>query len=117
MNIASTSDYNAALAEFEQLAVASQKDNMLRLIELRNAIDAYENAQGHEPAFPTSYAGRLELEMFKHRLKQKQLAALLGIPESRLSEILRGKRTPSLELVKKMHTELHIPANELLALA
>ena len=117
MKITSTAAHTAALAEFEALATAHPTEATPRLIELRNAINDYENEQGHEPPLPTSYAGRLEVEMFKRHLKQKQFAGLLGIPETRLSEILRGKRAVNLDLVKKMHDKLQIPAEELLALA
>ncbi|HEX8350623.1 MAG TPA: helix-turn-helix domain-containing protein [Hymenobacter sp.] len=113
--ITSDADYNALLAEFDRLAddPAAHHD---RLIELRDAIDAYEVAQGHEPPLPKTLAGRLELEMFKLRMKQKQFALLLGITETRLSEVMRGRRQPNLDLIKRLHTRLHISGDELLGL-
>ena len=115
MLLNSQETYHAALAEFDRLA-NDPTTHHDQLIVLRDAIHAYEIAQGYEPPLPRTLAGRLELEMFKLRMKQKQFAALLDITETRLSEIMRGRRAPNLDFIKRLHTKLHIPGDDLLTL-
>ena len=45
--------------------------NHARLLVLRNAIHAFEEMNGHNPGPPTTVAGRLQVELFKYRLKKK----------------------------------------------
>lgn len=59
----------------------------------------------------------LNLKMFQLHLSQKQLAALLDMPESRMSEILRGKRRINMDLAKKLHSRLKIDAGFILETA
>ena len=54
MTLCSDLDYAAALREFETLARESEVLHYARLLELRDAIDAYEIAQGHEPEAASS---------------------------------------------------------------
>lgn len=54
MQLHTETEYNAALAEFLALASESQQAHRERLLVLRDAIDAYEVAAGHEPAPPNS---------------------------------------------------------------
>ena len=60
--------------------------------------------------------GRLEVEMFRRRMKQKQLAALLEVPESRFSEIMKGRRSMNLDFARRLWQKLNIPAEEVLQL-
>jgi len=48
------------------------------------------------------------------RLKQKDLAKLLDEPESRISEIIKGKRSINMRQAKKLHKVLNISAEFLL---
>ncbi len=50
-------------------------------------------------------------------LRQKQLAQLLEISETRISELLAGKRKVTIELAKKLHTKLNIDAHFILQVA
>jgi HTH-type transcriptional regulator / antitoxin HigA len=56
----------------------------------------------------------IELKMYQRKLKQKDLAKLLAIPESRLSEVLKGKRKVNLDLAKRLHDRLQIDATFIL---
>lgn len=114
--IANETQYQAALTEAMRLGQEDETRHLDRLIELGEAIDAYEIEQGHEPALPTTLAGWLEVEMYRLRLRQKQFAKLLGISESRLSEIINGRRAPNLDFIKRLHTTLHVPGDKLLEL-
>jgi HTH-type transcriptional regulator/antitoxin HigA len=55
--------------------------------------------------------------MFQHRLNKGQLATLLGVPGSRLSEILHGKRQVNLDFAKRLHEKLGIPGDFILETA
>ncbi len=114
--ISTEAEYQAALTEAMRLGQENEEQHLTRLLELGEAIDAYEIAQGHEPALPSTLAGWLEVEMFRLRMRQKQFAKLLGVSESRLSEIMNGRRAPNLDFIKRLHTTLHVPGDKLLEL-
>lgn len=48
-----------------------------------------------------------------HDLKQNELAERLGISQSHLSEIERGKKTPTSELVAKYAKEFDLPVSSI----
>jgi HTH-type transcriptional regulator/antitoxin HigA len=108
-------EHKAALKEFRVLS-RDEEANYDRLVILRDAIHAFEESSGHNPGPPQTVAGFLEVEMFKRRLKQKQLAQLLGIAESRLSEVIRHKRSANSDLLRRIHKHLNVPAEEVLEL-
>lgn len=49
-----------------------------------------------------------------HDLKQVELAARLNVSRSHLSEIEKGVKTPSLELIGKYSLEFNIPSSSIL---
>lgn len=59
---------------------------------------------------PKTLPEMLELKMYERKLKQKDLAALLGIPATRLSEVMQGKRKINMDLAKRMYSVLGIDA-------
>ena len=52
--------------------------------------------------------------MYEKKLKQKDLAKLLEVTDTKLSEILNHKRKPSLSFLKAMNEKLGIDGNLLL---
>lgn len=56
----------------------------------------------------------IELRMFQRKLKQKDLAEILGTTPSRISEILNGKRRLTIDLAKNLHQKLNIDAELIL---
>lgn len=84
---------------------------------LADAVAAYEEAAGHRPEPPQTLRGILEVEMFKRRMRQRQLAELLDVTEPRLSELMKGKREMNLDFARRLHTILHIPAEVVLQLS
>lgn len=117
--IANDTELEVAIAEFETLAVAVERSDAepdAYVLALRDEIDRYETAAGYDPGPPTTVASLLELEMFKRRLRQRGLAQLLEVPETRLSEILRGKRGMNLDFARRLHQRLGIAADVVLAL-
>lgn len=49
-----------------------------------------------------------------HDMKQKELAKKLSISPSHVSEIEKGNRTPSLEVIQKYATVFHIPVSSIM---
>ena len=88
------------------------------LNELSLLANVYEkNARTHFLSQPKSISDALKIKMMHLRLKQKEMAQLLGIAESRLSEILSGKRKVNMELAKKLNRILKIEAEFILQTA
>ena len=59
---------------------------------------------------PSTIEGMIELKMYERRLKQKELAKLMGLSEPKLSQILTGKREPDIAFLKAAHQKLGIDA-------
>ena len=56
----------------------------------------------------------IKLRMYEMGLKQKDLAGILGVSTSRVSEYLRGKRDITLEVARKLHHRLKIDGDIIL---
>lgn len=59
---------------------------------------------------PKTLREMLELKMYERKVNQKELAALLGIPGTRLSEVMQGKRKVNMDLAKRLYSVLGIDA-------
>ncbi len=57
---------------------------------------------------PQTLVEMIELKMYERKLKQKDLAALLEISPTRLSEVMQGKRKVNLDLAKRLFKVLNI---------
>jgi HTH-type transcriptional regulator / antitoxin HigA len=57
---------------------------------------------------PDSLTDMLNLKMFERKYKQRDLAALLEITPTRLSEVMNGKRKVNMDLAKKLYQKLNI---------
>lgn len=74
-------------------------------------IDAYENEN-----FPIGMPDPIEAIKFRMEqmgMKQKDLAEVVGF-KSRVSEILSKKRKLSLDMIRKLNAQLHIPTEVLI---
>ncbi len=104
-------DYNQALERLE--VIFDSKKNTLEGDELdilSILIENYENEK-----FPIGFPDPIEAIKFRMEqmgYNQTDLAKILGL-KSRASEILNKKRKLSLELIRKIHENLHIPAEVL----
>ena len=63
---------------------------------------------------PLTLPEAIQLKMFQMHLSQKELARLLEVPESRISEVMNGKRKINIELARRLHTRLKIDADFIL---
>ena len=66
---------------------------------------------------PESLVEMIRLKMLYKKLRQKDLAVLLGISPSMLSEVLSGKRKVNIELAKRLYETLQIKADFILQTA
>jgi len=84
-----------------------------KLRSLALAAQSYEKSIYTIPP-PATIEGMIELKMYERRLKQKELAELMGLSEPKLSQILTGKRPPDVAFLKAAHQKLGIDASFLL---
>ena len=110
-------DYNAIMLKIDALMKKAEKDlTDKEADELRNmslAAQAYEKKKYViEP--PKTIEGMVELRMYEMKLKQKDLAKLMGFREPKLSEILTGKRKPDVAFLKSVYKKLNIDPGFLL---
>ena len=87
--------------------------NFIELDLLADLAEEYE--MEHYPIGQPTLPELLKLRMYEMQLTQKSLAALLGISAPRVSEYLTGKSQPTFTIAKKMHHNLNIDANLILA--
>jgi HTH-type transcriptional regulator/antitoxin HigA len=114
--IEGTKEYNTAMKIIDVLMHKGEEMSDADAAELRTmalAAQAYEKTQYEIPT-PKTVQGILELEMFKRKLKQKDMAKLLNIGEAKFSQILTSKREPDIALLKAANEKLGIDGNLLL---
>lgn len=86
-----------------------------QLAQLSLMAEAYEDSIPLMPIkVPRSIAEMLQFKMYENKLNQREMAALLEVPETRLSEVLRGKRRISLATAKQLRIKLAIDADFIL---
>lgn len=94
---------------FDKLSIAENK----ALTIYSGIVEMYEKEHYTMP-MPQTIEGIMTLKMYEKKLKQKDLARLLDITDTKLSEILNRKRKPSLSVLKAMNEKLGIDGNLLL---
>jgi HTH-type transcriptional regulator/antitoxin HigA len=109
-------DYRAALAEVSPLfdhdpepgtAEGDRFDVMVTLIE------AYERR--HHPVGPPDPIEAIKFRMEQQGLTPRDLQPMIG-RLNRVYEVLAGRRPLTLAMVRRLHTQLGIPAESLLGL-
>lgn len=117
IKIENEKEYNATMKKIDALMKKGEKNltnkeaEELRTLAL--VAQAYEKSIYTIPA-PKTLEGLIELKMYERRLKQKELAKLLGIGEPKLSQIMSKKRKPDVAFLKAAHKFLGIDGNILL---
>ena len=104
-------EYRAALAEAERLMDSTRTEDVAKLELLGVLIEHYENH-----LFPVPYpdpVAAIRFRMEQAGLSRKDLAKYIG-STSKVSEVLAGKRTLSLAMIRALHEGLGIPAEILL---
>jgi HTH-type transcriptional regulator/antitoxin HigA len=104
--------YNAALQEIERLMDAEpDTPEGDRLDVLVTLVEAYE--QKHWRIDPPDPIDAIKLRMQQHRLSRRDLEGLLG-GKNRVSEVLNRKRPLTIEMIRRLHSQLDIPAESLI---
>lgn len=88
------------------------KKRQAELDQLLNDIAQYEETK--LPFEPNTLKEMIQLRMFQRKLKQKDLAIILGTTPSRVSEFLNGKRGLTMELAKRLYKKMNISAELIL---
>ena len=86
--------------------------NMQELVTLSDIVENYE--EEYYPIGSPSLKDVIELRMFEMKLKQKDLAEILGTSTSRISEYLNGKRDITIEIARALHKKLNIDSDIIL---
>lgn len=87
-----------------------------KLAAMSIAAEKYEDeVLGLQPKKPPeTIVEVIELKMFENKMTQAKLAKEIGIGQSKVSEILAGKRKPDVSFLKGVYKILKIDANFLL---
>lgn len=120
IKIESKPAYNTALKKIDRLMKIGEKkltdEQAEELRALAVAANEYEKSIYEIPA-PQTLEGLIELKMYEKKMKQKDIAKLLGVGESKFSEIMNRKRNADVAFLKAAHDHLGIDGNLLLKFA
>ena len=110
--IKTESNYEATLAEVERLWGAiegtEEGDTLDILLVL---IEDYENK--HHPIGPPDPIEAIKFRMEQLNLSRKELESIIG-SRGRVSEVLNRRRGLSLNMIRSLHSNLHIPLESLI---
>ena len=104
-------DYINTLSQIESLMDAEPNTQQMDELEvLTTLVEAYEE-QHYKIEAPDPIEA-IKFRMEQEGLKQKDLVAIVG-SKSRVSEILNKKRKLTIEMIRNLHKQLHIPIESL----
>jgi HTH-type transcriptional regulator/antitoxin HigA len=111
--IKSERDYESAIAGVERLWGAiegSEKGDSLDILLV--LIEDYENK--HYPIDPPDPIEAIKFRMEQMNLSRAELEGIIG-SRGRVSEVLNRRRGLSLNMIRSLHSNLHIPLESLIA--
>jgi len=109
--IKSEQDYTNTLSQIESLMSAKPHTPQMDELEvLTTLVEAYEE-QFYKIDAPDPIEA-IKFRMEQDGLKQKDLVAIVG-SKSRVSEVLNRKRKLTIEMIRNLHKQLHIPIESL----
>jgi len=104
-------DYMRALSHIESLMDARPNTQKMDELEvLTTLVEVYE--EQHYKIDAPDPIEAIKFRMEQEGLKQKDLVSIVG-SKSRVSEILNRKRKLTIEMIRNLHTQLHIPIESL----
>jgi len=104
-------DYNNTLSQIESLMDAKPNTPQMDKLEvLTTLVEAYEEQHYKIEAPDPIEAIRFRME--QEGLKQKDLITIVG-SKSRVSEVLNKKRKLTIDMIRNLHSQLHIPIESL----
>jgi HTH-type transcriptional regulator / antitoxin HigA len=111
--IDSDTELDRARALVDRLWDSSDPADLARLEAQARLIAAYEERKW--PRRPPSTADMIRYLMDQHGLTRADMVPILGTP-SRVSEVLRGKKTLSMAMVQRLRARFRVPADLLIPL-
>jgi len=110
--IRTEADYDAAMAEIEQLwGAKSGTAKGDRLDVLATLVEAYEARQ--YPIDPPDPIEAIRFRMEQQGISRKDLEPMIGT-RGRVSEVLSGKRSLTIDMIRRLHDGLGISADILI---
>jgi len=110
--IKTENEYQAVMTEIDALLdVPEDSPEEERLELLSILVEAYEDQ--HYPIAPPDPIEAIKFHMEQNGLTRKDLELYIG-PRQRVSDILNRKRPLSLHMIRRLHSELGIPAEILI---
>ncbi len=110
--IRTSKDHERAMKEVESLwGAKSGTPKGDRLDVLATLIDAWEAI--HYPMDPPDPIEAIKFRMEQQGLTRKDLEGIIGT-RARIAEVLSGRRELSIAMIRRLNTELHIPAEILI---
>ena len=104
-------DYTNTLSQIESLMDAKPNTPQMDELEvLTTLVEAYE--EQHYMMEAPDPIEAIKFRMEQEGLKQKDLITIVG-SKSRVSEILNKKRKLTIEMIRNLHNQLHIPIESL----
>lgn len=104
-------DYQEALSIIDSLMSAKpNSEDMDKLEVLTTLVESYEE-QYYKIDAPDPIEA-IKFRMEQVGLKQKDLVSIVG-SKSRVSEILNKKRKLTIQMIRNLHNQLHIPVESL----
>ena len=115
--VKTATDHAWAMEQIDALMLKDDlSENDARHLEvLAILVEKYENE--HFPVELPTPVEAIEFRIDQLGINRSELANLIGFPKSRVSEVLNGKRNPSLDMMRALHEKLGIPADVLLGKA
>lgn len=107
--------YDATMARIEELLplvddnTPKSDKNLIELELLSELAEEYE--EKNYPIESPSLIDVMKLRMFEMGLNQTKLSELLDVSPSRISDYFSGRSEPTLNVARKISTELGIDAN------
>lgn len=105
-------DYKSALERIESLMDAKRNTPEMDELEVLSIlVEKYEDE--HFPIASPDPVEAIKFRMEQMGLSQGDLAEIIG-SRSRASEVLRGKRSLTIKMIRALHKRLNIPAEVLI---
>jgi len=110
--IKTEADYDEALSRIEELMEMEETSEVVDELELLATLVELYEAEVY-PIPPPDPIDAIRFRTEQQGLKQKDLIPFIGC-KSKVSEVLSGKRSLSLSMIRKLHEGLGIPLETLL---
>lgn len=115
--IKTATDHAWAMEQIHALMSSDElpEQEVRQLEVLAILVEKYESE--HFPVELPTAVEAIEFRIDQLGINRSELAKKIGFPKSRISDVLNGKRKPSLDMMRELHGELGIPADVLLGKA